>query len=98
MLYIKFHNCGKESILAACDSELIGRKFSDDKFRIEVFPEFYRDVCIEEAQLVEFLSRATIGNLVGERAIEVAIQNKFILEKNVIEISGVKHAQFARKL
>jgi len=42
------------------------------------------------------MRKATIGNLMGEQAVDLAEKNGFIIRKNVILIDGIPHAQFVK--
>ncbi len=92
-IYLKVHESANERILAACDSEILGKKFSEGKLRLEVEPNFYNGSLTTLASLTEELPKATIVNLAGNNVVDFALENKFLEKSGVVEISGVKHAQ-----
>ena len=93
---VKIH--GKDSsreIIAACDSEILGKILIDKEREIEfkVSEEFYGSESFEWEEIVDSISNGRNVNLVGNNIVELAIKNGLIDPKNVIEINGVKHAQ-----
>jgi hypothetical protein len=45
---------------------------------------------------VKIMSKVTIGNIIGRKIVDVAKDNGFITDENVIFIEGVPHAQFVK--
>ncbi len=85
----------KETILAVCDEEILGRKFADGEKRIEVYGSFYGDRSIEEESLAAYMEEATIVNIVGTRAVQKAIDLGYVDKDRVLKIGETVHAQFA---
>lgn len=95
LLYVRMHRTPRETLLAVCDLEILGKKFSDGEKRIEVYASFYGERSIEEAELLPFLRQATIVNLVGERAVGKAIELGYVDAEKVLRIGETVHAQVA---
>jgi len=57
--------------------------------------KFYYGIMGSRKMLERHLERATIANLVGSMCIKCGIDMGLIMEKNVLMIDGVPHAQFA---
>ncbi|MEM3852135.1 MAG: DUF424 family protein [Methanomassiliicoccales archaeon] len=95
LLSVRLHNIKKETIVAACDIELLGKKFIDGQTKIEVYPAFYGGAEIEEGELASYLMKATIANLVGIRAVSIATELGYVSMDRILYISGIPHAQFA---
>jgi hypothetical protein len=93
LIKLKVYRQGKEVLVAACDSDLLGKTFREGELRIHVKPEFYDGVFVTREQFVAHLRLATIGNFVGEETISVALEEGFIEEGGIIRIDGVPHAQ-----
>ena len=98
MISIKIYRQGTDTLVGACDEKLIGKKFEDGKFQIDVKKEFYDGERITPNILKKFLEEATIANLVGELTIKAAIEMGLIDEDCIIRIKGVPHAQMVRML
>ncbi|RLG38025.1 DUF424 domain-containing protein [Candidatus Alkanophaga liquidiphilum] len=93
MFCMKVYKVGFEILVAVCDEELVGKSFSDGFLKLEVSEKFYgRDVVGKDA-ILKSLRQATIANLVGERAVRLAVENGFVDAENIIFIGGVPHAQ-----
>jgi hypothetical protein len=96
MIVSKVYRRGAETLVAACDADLLGQTFRSEGLRIHVSSEFYEgDECTEEG-LVNLLRIATIANLVGKQTVDIAVSNGFVDSKSVLVIGGVPHAQMAR--
>ena len=96
MIRIKVHKAEGIVIVAASDSELVGKKFSQGKIRLDVCEGFYGCEDFEESGLVNFLNVCTTANLVGKRAVAIAIKAGFIEKDCVMKIDGVPHAHLYR--
>lgn len=96
MMYLKIHNIGSEIMIAACDRELIGKTFRDGDLTIHVSKGFYKGEPANEPEVIDALQKATIANLLGEKAISCGIKSGVIDQENVSTISGVQHAQMVR--
>jgi hypothetical protein len=95
LLSIKIHQMPKETILAVCDSEILGCKFLDGEKRIEVYRSFYGGKEIAEEKLENYLASATIVNLVGQRAVSLAVSLGYVDPGRILKIGNTVHAQFA---
>jgi len=98
MISIKMYKQGNDMLLAACDEELIGKKFEDGKFHLDVSERFYKGEKITKEVFKKFLEESTIANLVGKETIECAIELGLIDQDSVIKIKGIPHAQMVRML
>ncbi|MEM5836498.1 MAG: DUF424 family protein [Candidatus Aenigmatarchaeota archaeon] len=88
----------KDVVVAICDEELLGKKLKVEgkKLTIEVSEKFYGGKLVNEEVALKLLEKATIGNLIGKRCVELAEKNGFIIKENVILINGIPHAQFVK--
>lgn len=82
-----------EFIVALCDKELVGKKLREGELNLHVNPRFYKGELVDEGAIDEAFKSATIANIVGKRAINLAIDKGLILKDNVITIDGIPHAQ-----
>lgn len=92
---MKNHVQGRESVVAACDEELVGKSFKEGKLRLEVHSDFYDGMRADAQVLQSYLQRCTVANFVGERVVSLAISWGFVSPENVLRIDGVPHAQWA---
>jgi len=92
----KLHEGDKETILAACDKELLGKKLQKDKVCFHISERFYGGDPVTPKQLGEMLDKCSIANLVGQKVINVAKEKKVIRDEHIMRIGDVPHAQMAR--
>jgi len=98
MISVKLYRQGQETLVAACDLDIMGKTFRSSGLKIEVSKGFYGGESADEDLLVNRLEMATIANLVGKKTIEIAVRRGFVDPGCVIEIGGVPHAQMARMM
>ncbi len=95
LLSLKIHRSQRETVVAVCDSEILGMKFHDDGRRIEVYSSFYGGSLIREEELEGYLKASTIMNLVGRRTVGLAITLGYVDPDRVLTIGETVHAQGA---
>ncbi|MEM2094293.1 MAG: DUF424 family protein [Candidatus Bathyarchaeia archaeon] len=95
-VFVKTVKSGKEVIVAACDSELLGKTLMRGNNKFHINPDFYGDrlLSIEEAA-VEVCSGTNV-NLVGKRIVARAIELGLVHPEGIIYISGIPHALIIR--
>jgi hypothetical protein len=86
----------KGLLVAVCDADVLGESFGGDGVSIDVTEEFYGGDPRDDDAVRDSLARATVGNVVGTRAVELAIEAGFVDAGNVLELDGTRHAQFLR--
>ncbi len=100
MIYIKFHNTDDGLILAMCDSSLIGRVLEEGDVYIDVknYSEFYKGDLVEPDQAKALIVRDIIkaANIIGDEAVDVAIDSDVIRQENVKKVEGVRYAHAYR--
>ena len=96
MIYTRVHKGRDDTVLAACDEDVLGKTFSGNGMKITVSERFYNEELVPEEIFVERMRAVTIMNLVGERTISLAIENGIVSEDDVIEIGGVRHVQVVK--
>ncbi len=92
-IYLKSYSVNKEILVAACDSELIGRTFCEGELHLHVNEDFFKGQPADENEVKKALEEATIANLVGKRSVTCGIDSGVVDENCVIMIGGVPHAQ-----
>lgn len=80
-------------LVAVCDADILGETFEDGELSLTVTEEFYGGDEADERAVVESLARATVANIVGDRAVALAIENGFVDEANVLDVGATRHAQ-----
>lgn len=82
-------------LVSVCDADVLGEQFERGGVSLSVDPAFYDGEEADEDRVVESLVRCTTANLVGARAVGLAIEHDLVDEENVLEFDGTRHAQLA---
>ena len=90
---LKVYRVRGEIVVAVCDSELVGKIFRDGDLKIEVKESFYGEEDVNEDEVKRALRMATIANITGKRAVQLAIEMGIIDRENVLKIGDCWHAQ-----
>jgi len=92
-IYVKTTTHGRETLVACCDEELLGRTLEGGQVPFKVSEGFYKGVLVEPDEALEFIKRGTIVNLVGRRIIEAAINARLVHPAAILYLGKVPHAQ-----
>ena len=83
----------KRDIVAICDSELIGKRFEEGKFQIEVKESFFSGKEMNEEETISIIEKMAAEdatfNIVGEKSVEAALKAGLIDEEAVCEVQGI---------
>jgi hypothetical protein len=82
-------------LVSVCDPDVVGETFEseDGTVSLTVDEEFYDGDPAEEAEIVESLANCSVANIVGTRAVALAVDHGFVDEANVMDLEGTRHAQ-----
>lgn len=94
MFWSKIFRIKDHIVVAICDKELLGKQVMFTELKIKISKHFYGGEIIDEKKAIHLMEKCTIGNLIGKRIIELAIEKKFIAKENIMLIGGIPHAQF----
>lgn len=86
-------------LVSVCDRDVLGKTFENGDVSITVSESFYGGAEADDADeptVVKSLDRARVANIVGDRAVEVAVDAGIIDEGHVLEIGATRHAQLVR--
>lgn len=90
---MKIHCSDDKKIVAVCDSDLIGKKYTDGNRILYIPEEFFRGDEAEIRKILEELKDCLTANIVGNRIIDELIERNILKESNTLEVEGVKHTQ-----
>ena len=95
MISIKIHRSYR-NVVAACDSELIGKKFEEGKLQLDIRENFYKNQEVSEEELKRILilqaKEDSTFNIIGEKAIKVALEVGIIDEDSVSHVNKIPFA------
>ncbi len=83
-------------LVSVCDPDVLGETFENGEVSLTVEADFYDGEKVDEDAVVDSLARCAVANIVGTRAVEVAIEHGFVEEGNVLDIEDTRHAQLLR--
>jgi hypothetical protein len=93
MFSYRLFESGGDVLLAICDLELLGKTFEEADLSLTVDPGFYSGKECREAESIALSRKSTIINAVGNRIVNLLVDEKIVDRSGVIEIGGVLHAQ-----
>ena len=83
----------KGRLVAVCEADLLGESFENGELSLTVNEEFYDGQEVDEDAVVDSLANCSVANIVGTKAVEIAIEHGFVEEENVLDLGGTRHAQ-----
>lgn len=92
-MIVKVHKKDEKTVIAVCDTGLLGRIFEQDELQLDLTSDFYKGDEMDEKEAGDLVRNADVVNLVGRNSVKLGIQEGIIEERNIIEIDGVPHAQ-----
>ena len=95
-MLLKERDTPKGLLVSVCDADCIGKTYSDGDVTLDVTEDFYGGddaMTVDSEGVVAGLTRASVANIVGERAVGVAVDAGLIDEESVLELDGTRHAQ-----
>ena len=93
MFRLKIYRVRGEVLVAVCDSDIVGKTFREGDGKIEVKESFYGEREVGEEEVKRALMMATIANITGRKAVELAIRLGIVDRENVLKIGECWHAQ-----
>jgi uncharacterized protein len=96
-MFLKIHRSpGSGEIVAVCDRELINTTLINGTMKVAITEAFYGNCLSAEAEVRAALRNAGNINLMGERAVNVAVGMGLITRSDCIMIGSVPHAIICR--
>ena len=95
-MYLKSYQQGKETLIAVCDCDILGKKFAEGHLKIDVSPDFFGEDKASCSEVEAALASATMANFVGCKTVEHAISLGYVDRDCVLSIDGILYAQMVR--
>ena len=84
------------NIVAVCDSELLGKKFEEGKFQLDVKESFFSGEETSEEKAVQIMKKMSQDdatfNIIGEKSVNAALKAGIITKDGIRMIQGVRFA------
>lgn len=96
--YLKKITSPAGEIIAACDKELLGKRFEQGKLMLDLKKNagFYKGELHTKKEVKEKIKGAHSINLIGEKTVGIAVEEGIIEAKNIKRIAGIPHVQIYR--
>ncbi|MDD1705624.1 MAG: DUF424 domain-containing protein [Methanoregulaceae archaeon] len=96
-MYLKIHRTpAGDEVVAVCDRELLDRRIQHGDLEIHISEAFYGNSPATPEEVKAALRCGGNINLIGERAVALAIEMGLIGTNGFIRIGSVPHAQIIR--
>lgn len=95
-IFLRVYKDAKYTLVAACDSNLLGETFREGKLKLEVKADFYGEVRTTIVDALAAIDGADIANLVGETIVQAAVKRSLVDPSAVLNVGGIPHVQIVR--
>jgi hypothetical protein len=92
-VYVKTSRHGRDTLVAVCDADILGKTLEGGRVPLKVSEGFYRGTLAGVEEAIEAMRKATICNIVGKRIVEAAIECRLVQKAAVMYFGDVPHAQ-----
>jgi len=92
-LLLNERETAKGRLVSVCDADVLGESFENGEVSLTVDPAFYDGPAAEPQTVVDSLAGCDVANLVGTRAVGLAVEQGLVEADNVLEFDGTRHAQ-----
>ncbi len=83
-------------VVVICDKELLGKKFEEGKFQLDIKENFYKGKEVNEGAIIEIMKKMSSEdatfNIVGEKSINSALKAGIISIEGIEKIKGIPFA------
>ena len=83
-------------VVSVCDSELLGKKFEEEKFQLDVKENFFKGDEMSEERAIEIMKdmakEDATFNIIGEQSVNTAIKAGIISKEGIRKVQGVPFA------
>ncbi len=83
-------------VVAICDKELIGKKFEEGIFQLDVKESFFKGRETSKEEVSEIMRDMKLEdstfNIVGEKSIKIALETGIITKQGIGKIDGIPFA------
>jgi Uncharacterized conserved protein len=92
-LLLNERETAKGRLVSVCDADVLGESFENGDVSLTVESAFYDGPTAEPQAVLDSLVDCDVANLVGTRAVGLAVDQGLVDEENVLEFDGTRHAQ-----
>jgi len=92
-MIVKVHKKNEKTVVAVCDTDLLGKKFVKGNLQLDLTSDFYKGTEMDEKEAGDLVRNADIVNLVGRNSIKLGMQEGIIEKDRILEVNGIPHAE-----
>jgi hypothetical protein len=89
----KIHNNQGKMIIALCDSDILGKKFEEKEFILDLSSAFFKGKEATKEQLIPYLTKAYVINAAGKDSVGFLIENNMANKKDIKFVEKIPHVQ-----
>ena len=86
------HETSESKYISLCDSDLIGKKFEDENFNLNVREKFYGGEELNQKKFDMVLKDVSSLNVVGKESIGLCLRKGLLKKENIKRVGGVVFA------
>lgn len=92
MIYVKKHTSGNKVVVGVCDSDLVGKKFTEDGKALSISEFFFKGELVDKEKAAIVINSAHSINIIGKEAIEICLDLGLVLKGDIFTIAEVPYA------
>ena len=92
MILAKVHKANDRVVLALCDSELFGKRYTEEDKQLDLTSEFFKGEPVERDFLEQLVHGASCILAIGKEAIAALVGMGVLQEKETRTIAGIPYA------
>ena len=94
-MFIKIIKSYRDTV-AVCDSSILGKKFEQGNFQLDIKESFYKGEEVPEEKAIEIMKDMSTEdatfNIVGQESVEAALKAGIISQESIGKINGIPFA------
>jgi uncharacterized protein len=83
-------------VVAVCDKELLGKKFEEGKFQLDVKENFFKGKEVSKEEAYEIMRDMKLEdstfNIIGKKSIQTALESGIITKEGIKKIDNIPFA------
>jgi hypothetical protein len=92
---VKIHRSYR-TVVAICDSDILGKKFEDEKRQLDLRENFYKEQEVDEKKIRKIMQMQSredaTFNIVGKNSIKISVEEQIFPEEAISNITGIPFA------
>jgi len=88
----KLHNINGKKIVAICDKNIFGKKYTSGKIQLDLSSSFYKGTEVHEKGLIGMIRGVYTLNAVGGKSVNFLTKLGIVSDKNIGKIKKIPYA------